>query len=423
MAQAADDFDYSGLHSEEMKTSVVSQKQEKKTGLSARKSIAQRAAEQPAGVDLAGLADSAAALNQAAPKLEVPEKVSDWQNYLGLGTGALATMATIYNLLQNKNIKSKLEEMAAKETKPDMREEVFKKPPIESSPIQQAQQTLANIQAARSVPQPSAQPTATPTTTYNQPLAQVPGMPPQVTPTQAPVAPVQPPVQAAAPVAPVAPVEAPAPVVEAAAPETKIATRVRRTNAQIAAEKAALEAAAPPGFHPTYKKGTGQMGPGAYNWLYGQEGSKAPGIWKELFGERNIPFSNDPTSELQSKYLNYKQSVAEPGVGLNELPRGAGGGQNKAPKYVPEYIKGAVSPAALLNLAGNALGGIGLAQAYQEGKKTGDYSNLGLGAIGQILGNIAPRASLGFSLMAPSETNKGEKEELAKRRKKQPTID
>jgi hypothetical protein len=69
------------------------------------------------------------------------------------------------------------------------------------------------------------------------------------------------------------------------------------------------------------------------------------------------------------------------------------------------------------------LGGIGLAQAYQEGKKTGDYSNLGLGAIGQILGNIAPRASLGFSLMAPSETNKGEKEELAKRRKKQPTID
>lgn len=186
-----------------------------------------------------------------------------------------------------------------------------------------------------------------------------------------------------------------------------IAGRVRRTNAQIAAEKAALEAAAPPGFHPQYKKPSGGMGPGAYNWLYGQEGEKTPGIWRDLFGEKNIPYSKEPTSELQSKYLAYKQSIAEPGAGLNELPKSGGGGANKAPKYVPEYIKGAVSPAMLMNVAANALGVAGLANAYKEGKKTGDWSNLGLGVIDQILSNVAPKAGLGLSLMAPTELAPG----------------
>lgn len=108
-----------------------------------------------------------------------------------------------------------------------------------------------------------------------------------------------------------------------------------------------LAAESPEGFHPQYTKKKGEMGPGAYNWLYGQEGEKAPQVWKALFGDKNIPYSHEPSSELQSRYADYKLSVPEPGMGLNEPPR-VEGGAHKKPKYIPKNIKGAISPGAAL---------------------------------------------------------------------------
>lgn len=58
----------------------------------------------------------------------------------------------------------------------------------------------------------------------------------------------------------------------------------------------------------------------------------------------------------------------------------------------------------LANLGFNVLGGLGLYHDYKEGKKTGDWSNLGLDSIGQVLGNVLPKASgLGANLMLHHE--------------------
>ena len=122
-------------------------------------------------------------------------------------------------------------------------------------------------------------------------------------------------------------------------------TKEERTAKQESYNKLAAES--PEGFHPQYTKKKGEMGPGAYNWLYGQEGEKAPQVWKALFGDKNIPYSHEPSSELQSRYADYKLSVPEPGMGLNEPPR-VEGGAHKKPKYIPKNIKGAISPGAAL---------------------------------------------------------------------------
>ena len=84
----------------------------------------------------------------------------------------------------------------------------------------------------------------------------------------------------------------------------------------------------------------------------------------------------------------------------------------KKPVKPPKGQTGSMSAGQALNLLGNALGIAGLAQSFKQGQKTGDYSDFGMGAIGQILGNIAPKAGVAFSLMAPSSTNEGEQEAL-----------
>lgn len=90
---------------------------------------------------------------------------------------------------------------------------------------------------------------------------------------------------------------------------------------------------------------------------------------------------------------------------------------------IPSSQKGAISVPQLLGLLGNTVGAVGLAQAYNRGQQTGDWSDFGLGAVGQILANIAPRAATPFALMAPGGLNVGEQEELARRRTMAPTID
>lgn len=84
---------------------------------------------------------------------------------------------------------------------------------------------------------------------------------------------------------------------------------------------------------------------------------------------------------------------------------------------------GAATLPAMLNLAGNTLGAVGLAKAYEHGKKTGDYSDFGLGVIGQLLANTVPKAATPFALMSPGGLNVNEQAELARRRGMAPTID
>jgi len=262
--------------------------------------------------------------------------------------------------------------------------------------------------------------------TYNVPTAQAPQIPVQA-PVQAP-APVQPPM-VTAPVEPSAPSaaqaiaagESPSKAVQMDVANeldkaSGVTQRIRRTKAQI--EQAAAEALAnaPEGKLPAAPRKTNKMpgdviGQGGWHWYEGQMGPEAEQAWLREFGRTNQPYSR------------VVEAVKEGRLPVPAPVEGKKGGTFPRQEYVPEYIKGNASLAQLGSLAANALGAAGLLQAYKQGKETGDYSDFGLGAIGQILGNIAPKTSVGFSLMAPSETNKGEKEELAKRRKMKPTID
>lgn len=80
-----------------------------------------------------------------------------------------------------------------------------------------------------------------------------------------------------------------------------------------------------------------------------------------------------------------------------------------AEKYGKSYTseKGFASLSGMANLAGNALGALGLTQAYKQAKKTGDWSDFGIGAINQVVGNIAPRAAVPLALMTPSAVSSG----------------
>ena len=255
---------------------------------------------------------------------------------------------------------------------------------------------------------------------------------------QAPVQPPAAPTQGVAPVQPsVAPqsaAQAPASAVEAVATgqspakavqmdvakqldeASGITQRTRRTAAQIEQDLAAKFAAAPEGMRPAANPKTNKLpgdviGQGGWHWYQGQMGPEAEKAWLQQFGR------------TPQSYADVKQAVKEGRLPVPAPVEGKKGGAFPRQEFVPEYIRGSASLAQMGALAANALGAAGLLQAYKQGQKTGDYSDLGLGAIGQVLGNVAPRAATAFSLMAPSETNKGEKEELAKRRKMQPTID
>ena len=298
--------------------------------------------------------------------------------------------------------------------------------PVAAAPQDKLQQlkerALAGRQAGIGAPPPQAP--AGPT--YNVLTANAPQIGVQV-PVQ-PTAPVQPPV-AAAPAPQTAPSVTEA--VEAGVSPSKaiqtdvakqideasgVAGRVRRTKAQI--EQAAAEALAnaPEGKLPAAPKKTNKMpgdviGQGGWHWYEGQMGPEAEQAWLREFGRTNQP------------YQRVVEAVKEGRLPVPAPTEGKKGGTFPRQEYVPDYIKGSASPAMLLNLLGNTIGVAGLVNAYKEGKKTGDYSSLGLGAIDQILGNVAPRVGLATSLMAPSALNVGESEELERRRKKPATID
>lgn len=185
------------------------------------------------------------------------------------------------------------------------------------------------------------------------------------------------------------------------------AAPVKTEKSSTAASKTVV---APEGMRPQYEKSPKKnpMGPGGYNWIYGQEGERAPATWENLFGKKNVPYE-----EAQNKYMEFQMTGQEPGRGLNELPRGEMGGANKKPKFIPEYIKGGATLGGLGAAAGGGLAALGVVQAIKHGKETGDWSNLAQFGVDTIAGAINPALLVGTHMEG---LNTGEAEELAKKR-------
>jgi len=160
-----------------------------------------------------------------------------------------------------------------------------------------------------------------------------------------------------------------------------------------AAKQAALQAAAanaPKGMVPVYptrnKMVSDVLGQGGWMYNYNQWGPEAQARWEEQYGQTNQPYERVRNDISASQMGPYQEGVRPPLANYGRA------------QYKPEYIKGGADPALLGNIAGNVWGGIQLYKAYQEGQRTGDWSNLGLGAVGQILANLAPRVAGPFAL-------------------------
>jgi hypothetical protein len=155
--------------------------------------------------------------------------------------------------------------------------------------------------------------------------------------------------------------------------ENNIKTRVRRTQEQIAADKAALEASAPPGFRATYKKNKNEpIGPGAYNWLHNLKGEEeAIKFWEEAVGKKNVPYS-----EFVKNYnLASGENITGP---VKSVTPSANAG---TPKHVPNYIKGGATLGSLGGLAAMAaLLGFGSTEKAQAAmaKAAGAIKDIGI---------------------------------------------
>jgi hypothetical protein len=79
----------------------------------------------------------------------------------------------------------------------------------------------------------------------------------------------------------------------------------------------------------------------------------------------------------------------------------------KTPAQIAKAQQGFADLAVMARTAGNTLGALALFEAYKHGKKTGDWSDLGLGVTGQIIGNVAPRLAAPFALMTPTTLGSG----------------
>ena len=121
----------------------------------------------------------------------------------------------------------------------------------------------------------------------------------------------------------------------------------------------------PKGINPA----TGEkfMGPGGFNYLTGQVGpERAAQAWEEQYGKRNVP--------AKQVIADYAATRYPPTAVTAE---GKSGGAFEKPKYIPEYIKGAVTPGALATTAIlSALPALGVAavQKYKGNKTAVDAS-------------------------------------------------
>lgn len=93
---------------------------------------------------------------------------------------------------------------------------------------------------------------------------------------------------------------------------------------------------------PTYNKTKKNIGPGAYNWLAGQEGPKAPEVWQNIVGDKNVSYS-EFMEKNKPVYEAYLGSYGEP----DPFKQVAKPGEYRAPSMIPKSIKGSVAPGAL----------------------------------------------------------------------------
>jgi hypothetical protein len=219
----------------------------------------------------------------------------------------------------------------------------------------------------------------------------------------------KPPMGAVPPAPPPAPPIAPS-VSQAIATGGNVDQAIKQTVATLVDQPAPV--APPEGMKPQYKPKKGEIGPGGYNWFASQVGpEEAAARWEQQYGKKNVPYS-----QVQSEYSATRYPAKPTPEGVKT------GGAFGKPENIPEFIKGNASMGAMLNVAGNALGILGLGQEYKKAKKSGDWSDFGIGVANQLVSNVAPRLATPMALMTPGTTNAGEQEELARRRKMAPTI-
>ena len=160
---------------------------------------------------------------------------------------------------------------------------------------------------------------------------------------------------------------------------------------------------------PTYNKGVkNSLGPKAYNWLAGQEGPKAPEVWKNLVGNKNMSYDEFMKTQ-KPLYEAYIGSYGEP----DPFKQPSKPGTYRAPAMIPEYIKGGASLGGLATAAGGSLAALGVMEAVKKGQQTGDWSDLAQFGVDTIAGAINPALLVGTHMEG---LNTGEAEELAKKR-------
>ena len=121
------------------------------------------------------------------------------------------------------------------------------------------------------------------------------------------------------------------------------------------------QAIEPTGMKPNYNKTKTNIGPGAYNWLAGQEGPKAPETWRNIVGDKNIKYDQF-MEQYKPVYEGYIGSYGEP----DPFKQVAKPGEYKRPSMVPENIRGSSNLKNLAGLAG--VSGLLMAAASPESK-------------------------------------------------------
>jgi len=124
----------------------------------------------------------------------------------------------------------------------------------------------------------------------------------------------------------------------------------------------------PMGMRENYKSNKAEpIGPGAFNHLANNVGAeKAAEIWKDVYGEKNVPYKQYMEKYSQEAGKNMYGPVVP-------LPEGAKpGGSFGTPKYIPQFIKGGASIGGMAGAAViPALVAAGV-QSYKGNKKAVD---------------------------------------------------
>lgn len=127
-----------------------------------------------------------------------------------------------------------------------------------------------------------------------------------------------------------------------------------------------------PNMRPTYQRNKeNPIGPQAYNWVAGQQGPKAPEVWQNIVGEKNVPYS-----EFMERYKPIYEGAYGGGYGdPDPFNQPAKNSSYRKPSMIPPQIKGAASPAAIgATAAASVIPALGVAgiQAYKGNKEAVD---------------------------------------------------